>query len=69
MKIIGAKEIRIAAYSPRQILTRKDNDGTLTLDDINSMDKMTYIDYLPDKMDESVFLDLIYGIEKNIDRL
>ena len=69
LKTIGAKEIRIAAYSPRQILTRKDNDGTLTLDDINSMDKMTYIDYLPDKMDELVFLDLIYGTKKYINKL
>lgn len=64
LKKVGAKEIRIAAYSPRQILTQKDNDGTLTIDDINSMDKMTYINYMPDGMDESLFLELIYGTEE-----
>ena len=41
-----------------QILTQKDNDGTLTIDDINSMDKMTYINYMPDGMDESLFFRL-----------
>ena len=28
------------------------------------MDKMTYINYMPDGMDESLFLDLIYGTEE-----
>ena len=64
LKKVGAKEIRIAAYSPRQILTQKDKDETLTIEDINSMDKMTYINYMPDGMDESLFLDLIYGTEE-----
>ena len=36
---IGARDIRIAAYSPRQLLTELDNKGTLTLKDINACTK------------------------------
>ena len=64
LKEIGAKEVRVAAYSPRQLLTKKDNEGTLTIEDINAMDKMTYIDYLPEKMTEEDFLKIIYETEK-----
>ena len=56
----GAKDIRIAAYSPRQLLTDEDNEGTITLERINQMDKMTYVNYMPDGLNENEFLNLIY---------
>lgn len=59
----GAKSIRVAAYSPRQILSEKDEKGTLTLREINEMDKMTFIDYMPLNMTENEFLNLIYNTE------
>ena len=66
---IGARDIRIAAYSPRQLLTELDNKRTLTLKDINAMDKMTYIDYMPEGMDNFNFLNLIYNTKKYVELL
>lgn len=56
----GANDIRIAAYSPRQFLTEEDNKGTITLEEINKMDKMTYINYMPKDLDDLLFLKFIY---------
>lgn len=66
---IGARNVRIAAYSPRQILTEMDSKGTLTLKHINAMDKMTYIDYMPESMDEFTFLNLIYNTKNYVELL
>lgn len=68
LKECGAKDIRIAAYSPRQLLTEKDNNGTITLEEINKMDKMTYINYMPEELEGSTYLKLIYDTKnyKNI---
>lgn len=60
----GAKDIRIAAYSPRQLLTEEDNNGTITLEKINKMDKMTFINYMPEGLNESTYLTLIYNTQK-----
>lgn len=60
----GAKDIRIAAYSPRQVLTEEDNKGIITLDRINQMDKMTYINYMPEGLNESEYLNLIYKVKQ-----
>jgi len=60
----GAKDIRIAAYSPRQLLSEEDRNGTITLEKINKMDKMTYVNYMPEELDNSSFLNLIYNTKK-----
>ena len=64
LREVGAKDIRLAAYSPRQILSEKDHERTLTLTDIEKMDKMTYINYMPDGLTESMFLKMIYGTDQ-----
>lgn len=69
LKESGAKDIRLAAYSPRQDLTEKDNKKVLTMEDIEKMDKMTYINYMPDGLDENKFLNMIYGTEKYMEIL
>lgn len=61
LKEVGAEDVRVAAYSPRQILSQKDLKGTLELKDINAMDKMTYIDNMPENMNESEFLNVIFN--------
>lgn len=66
---IGAKDIRLAAYSPRQDLTDKDNERKLTLNDIEKMDKMTYINYMPSGLNENKFLNMIYGTNKYLEIL
>lgn len=63
LKECGAKTYRISAYSPRQLLTEKDSKNELTLKKILSMDKMTYINYLPEEMDEETFYRMIYRKE------
>lgn len=60
----GANDIRIAAYSPRQFLTEEDSKGTITLEQINKMDKMTYINHMPDELDNLTFLNLIYNTKE-----
>lgn len=60
----GAKDIRIAAYSPRQLLSEEDEKGTITLEKINKMDKMTYVNYMPEELNDSTFLNLIYNTQK-----
>ena len=69
LKDSGAKDIRLAAYSPRQDLTEKDNKKILTMEDIEKMDKMTYINYMPERLDENKFLNMIYGTEKYMEIL
>ena len=64
---IGAKDIRVAAYSPRQDLT--DNERLLTMYDIAKMDKMTYINYLPIGLNENKFLNMIYGTKNYLEIL
>lgn len=60
LKKHGCSRIKISAYSPRQELIKVDSQNKLTLKEINKMDKRTYINYLPDGLDEKGFLDLIY---------
>lgn len=57
----GATSIRVAAYSPRQLLSQKDSKGELTLSDIIEMDKMSYINYLPREMSIRDFYSLTFG--------
>lgn len=63
LKKNGSSRIKISAYSPRQELIKKDSENKLTIEDINKMDKRTYINYLPKGLNEKEFLDLIYNNE------
>ncbi len=54
---------KFSAYSPRQCLFEKDCLHKLSLQEINAMDKRTYINYLPDGMSKKEFYDLIYNFE------
>lgn len=61
LKENGAKDVRVAAYSPRQTLTKLDIENKLTLSKIEEMDKMTHIDILPKGMTKEMFLNMIYN--------
>lgn len=63
LKKNGCTKMKISAYSPRQELIKKDSENKLTLDEINRMDKRTYIDCLPKGLNVKEFLDLIYNKE------
>lgn len=63
LKKNGSSRIKISAYSPRQELVKKDSENKLTIEDINKMDKRTYINYLPKGLSKKEFLDLIYNNE------
>lgn len=56
----GATSIRCASYSPKQIISDKDQVGTLTIDDVEQLDKMTYQDVEVDGMTRSEYLELMY---------
>ena len=60
LKENNCNKIKISAYSPRQDLIIKDSKNKLTLEEINAMDKRTYINYLPKGLSEKEFFDLIY---------
>lgn len=63
LKKFGAKEIRASSYSPRQLLRSKDKDNTLTIDDIEKMDKMTYQNLEIPEMSREEYLRIIYNTE------
>ena len=61
LKSFGAKDIRAASYSPRQLLRSKDADGSLDIDQIERMDKMTYQHIELPGINREEYLRLIYN--------
>lgn len=58
---LGAKTLRCAAYSPRQRLRDMDVSGTLTVSDIEKLDKMTYQNVQIPGISREEFLKLIFS--------
>ena len=57
----GAKSLRCAAYSPRQRLREMDRSGTLSVSDIEKLDKMTYQNMEIPGIDRETFLKLVFS--------
>lgn len=63
LKSFGAKELRAASYSPRQVLRLKDNKNVLEIDDIELMDKMTFQYTELPGISREEFLQLVYNTD------